>query len=148
MTRPKKFKLIDVKRILDEKGLKLMIRKNKSFCEPELFNLSQSVMMKGYFFVECKKGHRFTVRGDRLNKAKCLVCYPHIPNKFGIVDLKYEGSKVGLTCLSEDFLGVKRKYKFRCENGHVFEKLASTLIYQKSGCLLCTRKKQGEARRK
>ena len=46
----------------------------------------------------------------------------------------------GGACLSESdaYKNLKSRLLFRCSNGHIFEKLANTLVYKKSWCEICS----------
>lgn len=46
----------------------------------------------------------------------------------------------GGSCVSEksEYANLKSRLKFKCGNGHHFDKLASTLVYKQSWCELCS----------
>jgi hypothetical protein len=85
------------------------------------------------WFVEytCERGHPNKKRVDTVDKAWCYEC-----TKNTIEDAKELAEKRGWKFLSNEYTGANRKYKWQCENDHVFEAMYSN-VYNGRGCKQC-----------
>jgi len=100
--------------------------------------------MKDYATFECEKGHQFRTRASNVKGGSwCKFCgYKTAAlKKTKSIDEAHRLAKErGGKCSSEIYLGAKLRYRFECENGHIFRRA----IYEvKNGkwCIQCERLK-------
>jgi len=83
---------------------------------------------------QCKKGHVFeSSRGCMLSGQGCSFC---AGRRKTVSDLEKMAAKKGGQCLSDKYLGVLTRYRWKCEKGHVWE-TSLTTIQRGSWCTEC-----------
>jgi len=91
----------------------------------------------------CKKGHSWqaTIYNRTKNKSGCPVCAQNASRRYSIEDIQAIAKKRGGKCLSEKYISSRKKLKFSCKDGHVWETRADSIVYTKKWCPYCARRK-------
>ena len=108
----------------------------EKYCKDKVFKLlsisKNKNLRKRKIKVKCKRGHAFkkTYRAV-IENVGCFKC--HNINKIkDTSDIKKIVRKKGWKCLSKVFKGSKgKKYKFKCNRGHIFYKTYNNAKNQK-----------------
>jgi hypothetical protein len=90
----------------------------------------------------CEKGHSWpaTICNRTRNKSGCPVCARASNRKYTIADFQAIAIERGGKCLSREFTSVRKKLKFSCREGHVWETRADSVLYTSKWCSECGRK--------
>jgi len=91
----------------------------------------------------CKKGHSWqaTIYNRTKNKSGCPVCAQNASRRYSIEDIQAIAKKRGGKCLSEKFTSSRKKLKFCCKEGHIWETRADSILYTNKWCPFCVRRK-------
>ena len=91
----------------------------------------------------CSRGHSWqaTIYNRAKNKSGCPACARNANRKYSIEDFQVIAAERGGKCLSEKFTSVRSKLKFCCEEGHVWETRADSVLYTSKWCPTCGRKR-------
>lgn len=146
-----RFKFIDIQRKLRNSGSELYFfgSEDEKPRPIKIEELQLRVQCADRIFRLCKNGHFTLTRADRvMSGTRCLKCIPPRPYKYSIDDLRIIALKNNGICLSDEFKGIKQKYKFVCSQGHFFEMLGHSVLRKRSSwCRYCANILRGEARR-
>jgi hypothetical protein len=95
---------------------------------------------------QCKKGHGWqaTIYNRVNNKSGCPTCVQENNRRYSIKDLQAIADKRGGKCLSENFTSVRKRLKFCCSEGHVWETRADTILYTDKWCPVCGRSRKNK----
>lgn len=147
-----RFQYIDIQRKLRNVGSELYFfgAEDEKPRPIKIEELQLRVKCAERIFRLCKNGHFTLTRADRVMAGcRCLKCIPPVSYKYSIDDLRLVALKNNGTCLSEEFKGIKKKYKFTCSRGHHFEMLGHSILRSRaSWCKQCAAILRGESRRK
>lgn len=91
----------------------------------------------------CRKGHSWqaTIYNRAKNKSGCPACARNANRKYSIEDIQAIAKKRGGKCLSKKFTSCRKKLKFCCKEGHVWETRADSILYTNKWCPICGRKR-------
>ena len=91
----------------------------------------------------CRKGHSWqtTISNRSKNKSGCPACARKASRKYSIEDIQAIAKKRGGKCLSKEFTSCRKKLKFCCKEGHIWETRADSILYTKKWCPVCGRKR-------
>jgi len=110
--RPKKYSILDFKRIAKTHGGKCLSEKYVSAFTKQLW--------------ECSKGHRWQAVPSSVKRGSwCPVCAG--VSRLSINDLKELGRIRGGTCLSTRYTNASTKLLWKCSEGHRWEAVASSI---------------------
>ncbi|MDS9471545.1 hypothetical protein [Sporosarcina pasteurii] len=107
------YSIEDIMRVADEKGGRVISKEYKNYNEQLMW--------------ECEKGHQFSMKFGHVKDGHwCKVCgYEKVAESrrvYSIVDMKLLAKKYNGECLSERFISTSHPLKWKCANGHYFEK--------------------------
>ena len=125
---PNKLKIEDFQYIAIQKGGECLSEK--------YFNIESKLKWK------CKKGHVWTATANNVknNKSWCPDCSGK--RKHTIEEIKELALSKGGLCLSEKYLNVNSKLKWKCSKGHVWDAVPSNIISNNAWCPDCAGTKQ------
>ncbi len=90
---------------------------------------------------QCKSGHQWqaTPANIKSKKSWCPYCSKHV--KLTLEDLQQTAKNKGGECISKEYLGVNKKHRWKCKEGHEWE---NTPAHIRSGqwCPKCANKKK------
>lgn len=97
----------------------------------------------------CNAGHTWSCLGQSLLRgAGCPICaalngrLTGVPLLDGLKRLQDAAARHGGVCLSRRYEGVEASYKFRCSEGHTWQAKGVTVLYHRSWCAQCARKRK------
>lgn len=87
----------------------------------------------------CKNGHSWqaTIYNRAKNKSGCPKCAQNASRRYTIEDFKAIAKKRGGDCISDKFISVRKKLKFICKEGHIWETRADSVLYTEKWCPTC-----------
>lgn len=89
----------------------------------------------------CDKGHKWSTTPNSIKGGSwCPECVVH--PKYTVEHMKDLAKSYGGECLSEKYLGVKVPLKWRCSNGHEWEKTPNSIKRNKKWCDECDKEKK------
>ena len=92
-----------------------LAKKNNGKCLSEVYTNNRTLLEW-----ECEKGHKFkSYSSNIINGSWCNYCSKYGKNT--IETIHYFAEENGAECLSKEYIP-RKKIKWRCKNGHVFEK--------------------------
>lgn len=93
---------------------------------------------------ECEKGHVWEAKPSAIKSGSwCIRCfYGFRPKKLTILDFQNIAKKRNGKCLSEKYINLQTKLKWRCEKGHVWEARPSFIKHGGTWCPECSGKKR------
>ena len=119
--------LNEIKKIAESKGGKCLSNSYLGHVKPLKF--------------QCKNSHIWLARPNDIKRGSwCSVCAGAGGKKKTIEDLNALTSKFNIACLDQSYPGSKRKLKWECRVGHVFEARYDTLIRRAKKCPYCDSK--------
>lgn len=91
---------------------------------------------------QCKVGHKWKARPSNVKFGTwCPECARKEQGvkrrKYNIEYLQEIAQKLGGTCVSSQYLGCKKRHRWKCNCGVTFEKTAEQVIREKSWCKKC-----------
>jgi hypothetical protein len=92
----------------------------------------------------CASGHSWqTIISNRTNRIKsgCPICAQNSKRKYSIEDIHAIANKRGGKCLSKKYTSARKKLKFCCSEGHIWETRADSILYTNKWCPMCGRKR-------
>ena len=91
----------------------------------------------------CNKGHSWqaSVSNRTRLKSGCPVCAQKNARKYTIEDIQAIAEKRGGKCLSKEFTSSRKKLKFCCKEGHIWETRADSILYTNKWCPVCAKKR-------
>ncbi|MDM5332136.1 hypothetical protein QUF56_02635 [Ureibacillus composti] len=96
---------------------------------------------------KCKEGHTWEAPYSRIKSGgwcpECnVITRAAKKRKYSISDMKKLAEKNGGECLSDEFIAVTKKLKWKCSEGHVWEAIATPIMRNGVWCPVCAREKQ------
>jgi hypothetical protein len=91
----------------------------------------------------CRKGHSWqtTISNRSKNKSGCPACAQNAKRKYSIEDIQAIAKERGGKCLSKEFTSCRKKLKFSCKEGHIWETRADSILYTKKWCPVCAKRR-------
>ena len=92
----------------------------------------------------CEKGHSWqaTVANRAGNSSGCPTCARNANRKYSMEDFQALAKKRGGVCLSRKYTSCRRKLKFCCKEGHIWEARADGVLYADKWCPVCAGSRQ------
>ena len=92
----------------------------------------------------CKNGHSWQAPiSNRTNvKSGCPVCARNARRKYSIDDIQAIANKRGGKCLTKKYTSCRAKIKLCCNEGHIWETRADSILYTNKWCPVCGRKRR------
>lgn len=89
----------------------------------------------------CKHGHEWTQRGHLcIKRPHCPKCGHAALYKRENLSLMHEAARArGGECLSDEYLGLAARYRFRCKLGHEWMAEGKTMLKKGTWCGACSR---------
>jgi hypothetical protein len=116
----KKIAYQDVKKLAKKLGGKLLSK--------------EYVNSRGKLNWACEHGHEFTATYQNIKAGRwCSVC---AGKKYTIKHLKKVAKENGGKCLSDEYIGAVKKYKWQCNKGHIWM-TSFAIISKGSWCPVC-----------
>jgi hypothetical protein len=90
----------------------------------------------------CGKGHSWqaTIYNRTRNRSGCLLCARDAGRRYSIDDINAIANRRGGKCLSETYTSSRARLRFCCQEGHVWEARADSVLYTDKWCPECARK--------
>ena len=89
-------------------------------------------------------GHEWEATGSHFFNSrrvggcqKCSIALTAGANRLTLEEVQAFAKKHGGVCLSNDYLEIKQKYKFKCSEGHEFEDIYNNMKYRDRFCPIC-----------
>jgi len=104
-------------------------------------NLTPNVNKKVWWC--CRKGHSWqtTVNNRTGKKSGCPICARKASQKYSIGHFQAIAEKRGGKCLSKKYTSARKKLKFSCKEGHIWETRADSILYTSKWCPVCGKRR-------
>lgn len=97
------------------------------------------ISARTFFNVVCSNNHTFRTNESYIKYGRwCPFCSTH--KKITILDMQEIAEKNGGVCLSENYVNVKTKLKWRCHNNHIWDAVPESVL-NGHWCDKCSREK-------